>query len=237
MTADSSRRSRPAGVRGRCVAPAPHAADRPAPPPRGGAGAAASTPGRRAGARRPALREVDRLAQIVDELLVLSRRASTTRRGEASTWRRPRSDAVSRWSTVAARARQSARAGRETAGRRRSGARGPTSTARSTRSSRTRCLLAAGQPGHGPRRRPLDRRGGRGPGPATGEEQEVFERFSPWQAPVAGPEGTGLGLSIARGACPALGRGRDDREPRRARGLSGARVSSLYQSFTRGGLA
>jgi signal transduction histidine kinase len=61
-----------------------------------------------------------------------------------------------------------------------------------------------------------------GPGPAPGEEEQVFERFHRGSAGRAGPAGTGLGLAIAR----ALTRrwGGDVRLERRPEGGAAALV-------------
>ena len=152
-----------------------------------------------------ALDEVDRLARIVDELLVLSRAGERDQAGE-------RVD-------VGASLRRAASVGSpppqpagiavkvETGGGGSTWMAAATSTVSSMRWSRTRFAyspraarsidLAAG-PGW------LEVRD-RGVGLEPGEEESVFERFHRGRAGRAGPAGTGLGLPIARELCASWG--------------------------------
>ena len=76
--------------------------------------------------------EVDRLAQIVDELIVLSRAGERELPGEiASIWTRPSQRALERWSAAAAERGIALEAG-DARARAASGARARTPTARST---------------------------------------------------------------------------------------------------------
>jgi signal transduction histidine kinase len=141
--------------------------------------------------------EVDRLAQIVDELLILSRAGEHELPGERIDLGEAASRAADRW--------------RRTAGKRgieiATGADGA-ATAWCARPDLDRSIDAlvenalryspagstvtiAAEPG---RLEVLDR----GPGLEAGEEEAVFERFSRGSAGKRGPSGTGLGLPIAR---------------------------------------
>lgn len=144
-----------------------------------------------------ALREIDRLSQIVDELLILSRAGEHELPGEdldlASVARR----AAERWRGAAAeRSIEFEVGGEEPAAGWAAGA----DLERSIDALIENALLYA-PPGStvtiafGPGRiEILDR----GPGLAAGEEEAVFERFRRGSAGRRGPTGTGLGLPIAR---------------------------------------
>ncbi len=143
--------------------------------------------------------EIDRLAQIVDELLVLSRAGEHELPGEEVELGDAAHAAAERWRAGGGRARD------RDPGRRR-GRRGerldrrPRPRPRDRRPGRERAPLLAR------RARPSRWRAGagaieiddEGPGLAPGEEEAVFERFSRGSAGRSGPGGTGLGLPIAR---------------------------------------
>jgi signal transduction histidine kinase len=145
-----------------------------------------------------AMREIDRLSQIVDELLILSRAGERELPGERLDLVTATRKAAERWRGTAAEQRISL----ET-----SAPDGPADgwcagpdLERSIDSLVENALLYApsgsevtilAAPG---RVEVLDR----GPGLAPGEEEAVFERFSRGQAGQQGPSGTGLGLPIAR---------------------------------------
>ena len=153
-----------------------------------------------------ALGEVDRLARIVDELLVLSRAGERDQAGERVDVGASLRRAVERWEPAAAAGGIAVKV--ETRRRRvRPGWPAATSTVSSMRWSRTR---------FGTRRRArrsIDLAAGpgwlevrdRGVGLEPGEEESVFERFHRGRAGRAGPAGTGLGLPIARELCASWG--------------------------------
>jgi two-component system OmpR family sensor kinase len=142
--------------------------------------------------------EVDRLAGLVDELLLLSRAENGGGRPEALDTAALADDAVDRWSTIASDRNVHLRRGSD---------RHP-ATGASARADADRALdalvenaiLYSAEGGEvevsvdGRTVRVLDR----GPGLAPGEEDEVFERFHRGYAGRKGPSGTGLGLAIAR---------------------------------------
>jgi signal transduction histidine kinase len=147
---------------------------------------------------RAAMSEVDRLAGLVDELLLLSRAENGGGRPEALDTAALADDAVDRWSTIASDRNVHLRRGSD---------RHP-ATGASARADADRALdalvenaiLYSAEGGEvevsvdGRTVRVLDR----GPGLAPGEEDEVFERFHRGYAGRKGPSGTGLGLAIAR---------------------------------------
>ncbi|HEX8714006.1 MAG TPA: ATP-binding protein, partial [Solirubrobacteraceae bacterium] len=141
--------------------------------------------------------EVDRLAVIVDELLVLSRAEDRELKGESVELHEALRGAVERWRGTA-----------DAHGielRLTSGAAG---TAWCARADLDRALdaLIENAIGYSPAggEVTLDGSDGRievrdrGPGLAPGEEQLVFERFHRGSAGRTGPAGSGLGLAIAR---------------------------------------
>jgi len=143
------------------------------------------------------MREIDRLSQIVDELLILSRAGEHELPGERVDLGEAAERAAGRW-------RRSAEERRIEIAARRDGA----ASAWCARPDLDRSIDAlvenalryspagsavtiAAAPG---RIEVLDE----GPGLAPGEEKTVFERFSRGSAGRRGPSGTGLGLPIAR---------------------------------------
>ncbi|MGB7587376.1 MAG: HAMP domain-containing sensor histidine kinase, partial [Solirubrobacterales bacterium] len=146
-----------------------------------------------------AMREIDRLSQIVDELLVLSRAGEHELPGE----RIDLGDAVVR---AAERWRDTAREpGIALEIRRRDG---NAAGAWCSRSDLDRSIdaLVENALRYSPRNSTVQIVAGRGrieildegPGLERGEEETVFERFSRGSAGRHGPSGTGLGLPIAR---------------------------------------
>jgi len=143
------------------------------------------------------LREIDRLAQIVDELLVLSRAGEHELPGERVDLADAAARAAERWRSAAEEGGIAIAVGGD-------GAAGAWCAApdldrtidalleNALRYSPagTEVAIATG-PG---RIEVLDR----GPGLEPGEEEAVFERFSRGSAGRRGPGGTGLGLPIAR---------------------------------------
>ena len=144
-----------------------------------------------------AMREIDRLSQIVDELLILSRAGEHELPGEELNLAIAARRAADRWAgTAGERAIVLEVAGEEPA----SGWCAGPDLERSIDALVENALLYS-PPGStvtivfGPGRiEVLDR----GPGLAAGEEEAVFERFSRGSAGQRGPSGTGLGLAIAR---------------------------------------
>ncbi len=144
-----------------------------------------------------AMREIDRLSQIVDELLILSRAGEHELPGETIDLTAASRRAAERWAGNAAeREIELVVAGEEPA---RGWCAGP-DLDRSIDVLLENALLysPAGTTvtiAHAPGRiEILDR----GPGLTDGEEEAVFERFSRGSAGQKGPNGTGLGLPIAR---------------------------------------
>lgn len=141
--------------------------------------------------------EVDRLALIVDELLVLSRAEDRELKGESIALDDVVSDAVERW-RGAAEARRIELLPAPGAG----------GTAWCARADLDRALdaLIENAIGYSPPGGEVTLAAGdgrievrdRGPGLATGERELVFERFHRGSAGIAGPAGSGLGLAIAR---------------------------------------
>lgn len=144
-----------------------------------------------------ALREVDRLSQIVDELLILSQTEGTETEAEEIELSEAASAAVARW-TAAAADRGIALS---------VAARGPGSV-RCAQPDLDRALdslienaINYAPEGTAVRVTALPRSievADEGPGLAPDELDEVFERFHRGRAGRSGPAGTGLGLPIAR---------------------------------------
>lgn len=145
-----------------------------------------------------AMREIDRLSQIVDELLILSRAGERELPGERLDLDRAAVAAVERWRAAAAEKGIELEL-RPAAAPAPGWCAGP-DLDRSIDVLVENSLLysPAGSTvsiGAGPGRiELLDR----GPGLTPGEEEAVFERFRRGRAGQQGPSGTGLGLPIAR---------------------------------------
>ena len=145
-----------------------------------------------------ALAEIDRLALIVDELLVLSRAGEHELPAESVDLRDAATRATERLRGTAAERSVELGAGGD----------GPPARAWCARHDLDRSLDALLE--NAVRYSPagsevrVEARPGRvdvldrGPGLAAGEEEAVFERFSRGSAGRSGPSGTGLGLPIAR---------------------------------------
>ncbi|MEX2107102.1 MAG: HAMP domain-containing sensor histidine kinase [Solirubrobacterales bacterium] len=145
-----------------------------------------------------ALREIDRLSLIVDELLILSRAGEHELPGERIDLGEAAARAAERWRGAAAARDMEIEV--DTPAKPASGWCAGPDLDRSIDVLVENALLysppgsvvtIATSPG---RIEVLDR----GPGLATGEEEAVFERFSRGSAGQQGPSGTGLGLPIAR---------------------------------------
>ena len=144
-----------------------------------------------------AMRELDRLSQTIDELLVLSRAGERDAPAEPVRLADTAGRAVARWTPTAANAGV-ALSGSDDAG----------ATVLCARADLDRVLdaLLENAIAYSPRRTAVDVavRGtcvevlDRGAGLAEGEEEAVFERFHRGSAGRHGPAGTGLGLAIAR---------------------------------------
>ncbi len=143
------------------------------------------------------MQEIDRLSQIVDELLILSRAGEHELPGERIDLVEAAVRAAERWRGTA----QDRQVEIETASNGAAGAwcAGPdldrsidalVENALRYSPAGSEVTIASG-PG---RIEVLDR----GPGLAAGEEETIFERFSRGSAGRRGPSGTGLGLPIAR---------------------------------------
>ena len=229
MTAAPDRaRSPPAAVRGRRVAPAAHAAHRPAAPSRG--------------ARAAEPRPTD-LREAVARRSTASRGSSTSCSCSAAPARR--SAAVTRCDLAAAARAAAQRFSEAAAGRGMAIARHRTGHPglRLVRTARTRPRprRARGERDRlrGRRRRDRDRRRARpgarcvdrGPGVRAGEEELLFERFHRGMPRASGAApGTGLGLAIAR----ALARGWGGDVTVRAREGGGTRALVTMPSRPRG---
>jgi signal transduction histidine kinase len=143
------------------------------------------------------LREIDRLSQIVDELLVLSRAGEHELPGERVELDEALAEAVERWGPTAA----TRGIGIEVVGEEGGAAWIAEPDLARAVDALLENALRYSPPGSTVS---LASRGGRieisdeGPGLAAGEEQAVFERFSRGSAGRRGPAGTGLGLPIAR---------------------------------------
>ncbi len=145
-----------------------------------------------------AMHEVDRLATIVDELLVLSRAGEHELPEERLALGEAADRATERW-------RKAAEAGGLRISRRSDGSRSTTMCARSDLDRALDSLVenAVLYSAPGGEITIADGRAGievldQGPGLEPGEEEAVLERFYRGRAGRRGPEGTGLGLSIAR---------------------------------------
>ncbi|HEU4737896.1 MAG TPA: HAMP domain-containing sensor histidine kinase [Solirubrobacterales bacterium] len=144
-----------------------------------------------------ALREIDRLALIVDELLVLSRAGEHELPGERLDLAEAARRAVERWQAAAAERRIDLVAA--TSELAQGWCAGP-DLDRSLDTLIENALL------YSPTGSTVTLRAAprqielcdEGPGLAPGEEEAVFERFSRGSAGQRGPSGTGLGLPIAR---------------------------------------
>ncbi|MGH2936908.1 MAG: ATP-binding protein [Solirubrobacterales bacterium] len=145
-----------------------------------------------------AMLEIDRLSQMVDELLILSRAGEHDRPGEAVVLGDVARRAAERWHAAAAAHGVELELGIDGAAA--SAWIAPPDLDRALDAVVENALLysPAGSTvtiGHGPDSiEVLDR----GPGLASGEEEAVFERFRRGSAGRRGPSGTGLGLAIAR---------------------------------------
>ncbi len=144
-----------------------------------------------------ALKEIDRLALMVDELLVLSRAGERERPGSAVELEAAARRAVERWLPAAAEHGIELRLDvRERAG---------TVWCAPADLDRALDVLVENALLYGPSESAVTIAVGpgalevldEGPGLAPGEEQEVFERFHRGRAARAGSPGTGLGLAIA----------------------------------------
>jgi signal transduction histidine kinase len=144
-----------------------------------------------------AMREVDRLSGTVDELLLLSRAGEQEEPGERLELGELARAAAARWSRAAAERGMAVEVDADGAARAWS-ARGDVERALDTVIENA--LAYSGDGGTvtieaGPGRLAvLDR----GPGFATGEHEQVFQRFHRGAAGRSVPRGTGLGLPIAR---------------------------------------
>jgi len=141
--------------------------------------------------------EVDRLASIVDELLVLSRAEDRELQGEAVDLSDAVLRAASRWNAVAeARGIQLTTLG----------SRGASAWCAQADLDRALDVLIENALHYSPTGAEVTLRSGerrievldRGPGLAPGEQELVFERFHRGSAGRQGPPGSGLGLAIAR---------------------------------------
>jgi signal transduction histidine kinase len=141
--------------------------------------------------------EIDRLAQILEELLILSRAGERELPGTEVDLGDAAERAAERWSQAAAERRQRVDAEVEAAGSAWCAAADLDRVLDVLIENALRYSPAAGAVllVAGPDRvEVLDD----GPGPAPGEEEAVFERFHRGRAGRGGPPGTGLGLPIAR---------------------------------------
>lgn len=143
------------------------------------------------------MQEIDRLSQIVDELLILSRAGEHELPGERIDLVEAAVRATERWRGTAQDRQVEIETASDGAGS--AWCAGPdldrsldalVENALRYSPAGSEVTIASG-PG---RIEVLDR----GPGLAAGEEETVFERFSRGSAGRRGPSGTGLGLSIAR---------------------------------------
>jgi signal transduction histidine kinase len=151
-----------------------------------------------------AMDEVDRLARIVDELLVLSRAGEHDREGERIDLMDALHRAAERWRLAAAAAGVSLNIERAGPGE---------AWIASADLDRIVDAVVENAIRYSPPDRAVDLVGGtgwlevrdRGAGLEPGEERAVFERFHRGRAGREGPPGTGLGLAIARELCSAWG--------------------------------
>lgn len=144
-----------------------------------------------------AMAEIDRLAEIVEELLVLSRAGERELPGEHVDLGAAASRAAERWTPTAAERGQEIEVHAL-------GAR--TAWCAPADLDRVLDVLVENALRYSPAATVVRVTAGpdridvvdQGPGPAPGEEEAVFERFHRGRAGRAGPPGTGLGLPIAR---------------------------------------
>jgi two-component system, OmpR family, sensor kinase len=153
----------------------------------------------RAAALDAGMREVDRLASIVDELLILSRAGEHELPAEELDLGRVAARAVERWRKTASERDLRLRLDRADGGVRAWAAVADLDRALDALVENAIRYSPAGSEvvvvvGPGPRIAVLDR----GPGLDPGEEEAVFERFARGRAGRAAVAGTGLGLAIAR---------------------------------------
>jgi two-component system, OmpR family, sensor kinase len=151
-----------------------------------------------------ALDEVDRLARIVDELLVLSRAGERDQAGEQVDVTLALQRAAERWEPAAAAAGLALdvqRVGADDA------------WMASADLDRVIDALVENAISYSPPGRSIELAAGsgwlavrdRGAGLEPGEEESLFDRFRRGRAGREGPAGTGLGLAIARELCAAWG--------------------------------
>ncbi len=141
--------------------------------------------------------EVDRLAQIVDELLVLSRAGERELPGEQLDLGEVIADALKRWDRAADERGIAMAAGQVRDGR---------AWCARVDADRALDVLLENALSYSPGSSRVTLSGGpgwievqdRGPGLATDEQEEVFERFHRGSAGHHGLPGSGLGLAIAR---------------------------------------
>jgi signal transduction histidine kinase len=180
--------------------------------------AKALEPGAAGGAELDAaLVEVDRLAQTVDELLLLSRAGERHFSGTAVDLADAARTAVRRWHAAADRRGVSLRYRHE----------GDTNSVWASRADVERVLdnLLENAINYSPSGTTVEivsSRGrvgvyDRGPGVADDEREAVFERFHRGRAGLAGPPGSGLGLAIARELARGWGGDVTNRGPGRRR--------------------
>ena len=145
------------------------------------------------------LSEVDRLSQMVDELLVLSRAGEHEQPGSEVDLAEAAERAISRWTKGGARRGRPAWSGQARDGPSIGLVHGGGSRSGAGCADRERDpLWPARVAGHDRHRRWPHRGPRRGPGIEPGEESAIFERFHRGRAGRQGVEGTGLGLPIAR---------------------------------------
>ena len=143
------------------------------------------------------LAEADRLARIVDELLLLSRAGERQLPGGRVDLGAAATDAARRWAPTAGARGQDVVASTAGAG---------TVWCAASDLDRILDVLVENALRYAPADSVVRLVAGRsgidvldaGPGPAPGEEEAVFERFHRGRAGRAGPTGSGLGLAIAR---------------------------------------
>ena len=147
---------------------------------------------------RAGMREVDRLAGVVDELLALSRAQNGAGPGSELDPAQIADDCVARWRAAADERGVELRRGHDRAPARVFGA--APDAERALDALIENAIVYTGRSGHVSVC--VDRRDivvlDDGPGLAAGEEEQVFERFHRGSAGRSGASGTGLGLSIAR---------------------------------------
>ena len=161
--------------------------------------------------------EVDRFAQIIDELLVLSRAGERELPGERIDLDDVAAQAVNRWRKIADE-RESPSSTFATARAASCGARRRTWSARSTRWSRTRCATPARFHGDDRGAAGRHRRSRWRSRPGRGRARARLRAFPSWPAGRAGPPGTGLGSrSHASSRAGGVATSRSDSRPAVAR--------------------